>query len=260
MSRPEAVEGFSDISVAILAGGLGTRLRAAVADRPKVLAEINGRPFLSYLLDQLSGAGCRSVVLCTGYLGEQIYDAFGQSYDSGIQLSYSREEHPMGTGGALRLALPLLMRNSVLVMNGDSFCGADLRQFWQGYRNSRADAAMLLTWVAHAQRYGSVKLKDDGNVIEFAEKNSINGPCWINAGIYLLTREAIAAIPEGAKISLEYDIFPQLVGRGLYGHKSEGRFLDIGTPEDFVLAKTFFAEMAKNDALPSQGARTALND
>ena len=257
MYRPSAIDDFSDISVAILAGGLGTRLRAAVADRPKVLAEINGRPFLDYLLDQLSKAGCRSVVLCTGYLGEQIYTAFGENYDNRLQLCYSREQQPLGTGGALRLALPLMASNPILVMNGDSFCAADLTAFWQGYRSSRADAAMLLTWVAHAQRYGSVKLNDDGIVIEFAEKNQESGPCWINAGIYLLSREAIASIPEGAKTSLEYDIFPQLVGHGLFGYKSQGRFLDIGTPDDFVLAKTFFADMAKNETAPIRGAGTA---
>ena len=97
---------FSRITAAILAGGLGTRLRPVLADRPKVLAEINGRPFLACLLDQLANAGCRSVILCTGYLGEQIYSAFGESYGSLLRLGYSREERPLGTAGALRLALP----------------------------------------------------------------------------------------------------------------------------------------------------------
>src|ERR671910_3457055 len=119
------VSGFSDLSVAVLAGGLGTRLRPVVSDRPKALAEIHGRPFLAYLLDQLSTAGCSRVVLCTGHLGEQIERAFDKRYRN-LQISYSRETRPLGTGGALRLALPDLLSDPVLVMNGDSFCATDL--------------------------------------------------------------------------------------------------------------------------------------
>ena len=251
---------FSRITAAILAGGLGTRLRPVLADRPKVLAEINGRPFLAYLLDQLANAGCQSVILCTGYLGEQIYSAFGENYASRLRLGYSHEEQPLGTAGALRLALPQLASNPVLVMNGDSCCAADLKMFWREYCSSRANAAMLLTRVTHAQRYGSVKLSDDGSVIEFIEKNQKDGPCWINAGIYLLSREALVSIPEHTNISLEYDIFPQLVGRRLYGYPSQGRFLDIGTPQDFALAKTFFAEMAKNEKALIHGTGTGQNN
>ena len=109
------------VTAAILAGGLGTRLRSVVKDRPKVLAEIRGVPFLTYLLDQLAAAGVRDVVLCTGYMGEQVRSAFGDSY-GGMCLSYSQESSPLGTAGALRLALPLFKSSSVLVMNGDSFC------------------------------------------------------------------------------------------------------------------------------------------
>jgi len=95
---------LSNVSVAVLAGGLGTRLRSVVADRPKVLAEIRSQPFLTYLLDQIAAAGCRSVVLCTGYLGEQIESTFGKNYGP-IRLIYSREQEPLGTAGALKLAI-----------------------------------------------------------------------------------------------------------------------------------------------------------
>lgn len=231
---------FSHVTAVILAGGLGTRLRSAVADRPKVLAEVGGRPFLSFLLDQLSIAGLRSVVLCTGYRGEQICQVMGDSYRD-LQLSYSQETRALGTAGALRLALPGLTSDPVLVMNGDSFCSVDLAGFWNFHCCHRAEATILLTRVALAHRYGGVKLDNNDAVIEFAEKRTNGGADWINAGIYLLSQQALLSIPEDRPVSLEYETFPSLVGRGLYACKTGGRFLDIGTPDDFASAADFFA-------------------
>jgi D-glycero-alpha-D-manno-heptose 1-phosphate guanylyltransferase len=234
---------FSKITAAILAGGLGTRLRTVVADRPKVMAEIHGRPFLRYLLDQLLSAGFRSAMLCTGYLGEQIADVFGNQYKD-LQLSYSLESRPLGTAGALRLALPQLVSNPVLVMNGDSYCHANLRAFGRWYLERSDQAAILLTQVADSRRYGSVKLADDGTVIEFGEKLAEQRSSWINAGVYLLNPAIISSIPVDRSVSLEYDVFPGLVGQGLSGYRSEGLFLDIGTPDDFKKAQEFFAPLA----------------
>jgi NDP-sugar pyrophosphorylase family protein len=234
---------FSKFTAAILAGGLGTRLRTVVADRPKVMAEIHGRPFLSYLLDQLLSAGFRSAILCTGYLGEQIAHVFGTRYRD-LQLSYSLESRPLGTAGALRLALPQLVSNPVLVMNGDSYCHANLRAFGQWYRERTDQAAILLTQVTDSRRYGSVKLADDGSVIEFGEKLAEQRSNWINAGIYLLNPAMISSIAVDRSVSLEYDVFPGLVGQGLSGYRSDGQFLDIGTPDDFEKAREFFAPLA----------------
>ena len=234
---------FSKITPAIIAGGLGTRLRTVVADRPKVMAEIHGRPFLSYLLDQLLSAGFRSAILCTGYRGEQIADVFGNRYRD-LQLTYSLESHPLGTAGALRLALPQLVSNPVLVMNGDSYCHANLQIFGQWYRERGHQAAILLTQVADSRRYGSVKLADDGSVIEFGEKLAEQKSNWINAGIYLINPAMISSIPVDRSVSLEYDVFPGLVGQGLSGYRSDGRFLDIGTADDFEKAQEFFAPLA----------------
>src|SRR5437899_2628493 len=111
----------NSLSAAILVGGLGTRLRGIVADRPKVLAEVRGRPFLAYLLDQLVASGFQDVVLCTGYRSEQVKEVFGDGYGP-LRIVYSEETVPLGTAGALRLALPLLQSETILVMNGDSFC------------------------------------------------------------------------------------------------------------------------------------------
>src|SRR3989338_6029269 len=120
MTEGPKTKRLSGVTVAILAGGLGTRLRSVIADRPKVLAEVRGRPFLTYIFDQLIAASIKYAVLCTGYLGEKVCDRFGDSYGS-LRLAYSQEPSPRGTAGALRLALPLFKSDSVLVMNGDSY-------------------------------------------------------------------------------------------------------------------------------------------
>ena len=128
MPNPNNPSTLANTTAVILAGGLGTRLRDAVANRPKVLAKVGPRPFLSYLLNQLAAAGIRHVVLCTGYMGQMVREAFGSKYRT-MTLEYSLEPAPIGTAGALRLALPLLRSDPVLVMNGDSYCEADLGAF-----------------------------------------------------------------------------------------------------------------------------------
>ena len=225
--------------VAILAGGLGTRLRQVVSDRPKVLSEVCNRPFLEYLLNQLAIAGFKYVVLCTGYLGEQVKKVFGDKYGP-LRLAYSQEQEPLGTAGSLRLASPLLKSNSILVMNGDSYCETDLRTFWGWHCDRRANATLLLTKQPDTKRYGRVKVDADGLVLSFNEKDQKRGAGWVNAGIYLLEHQMILMIPTNGAVSLEYDMFPTWIGRGLYGYHSNGQFLDIGTPESFANAEQFF--------------------
>ncbi len=244
---------MAGVMAAILAGGLGTRLRSVVKDRPKVLAEIHGRPFMAYLLDQLSTNGLKTVVLCTGYLGEQIRCEFGNSYGS-MDLVYSQEAAPLGTGGALRLALPLFQADPILVMNGDSFCQMDLRAFWDWHRSVRGEASLALVKIANSTRYGQVRVDADGTVLSFVEKASRGDPCWVNAGIYLVTRDLIGNVPENRPISLEREIFPAWVGKGLYGYRSDGRFLDIGTPEAYAEAGRFFMpEVVGTDRIDKTG-------
>ena len=237
------MQDLASVTAAILAGGLGTRLRSVVADRPKVLAEIRGRPFLAHLLDQLAAAGVRYVVLCTGYLGEQVQSLFGDSYGN-LRLVYSQELSPLGTAGALRLALPLLKSDSVLVMNGDSFCEADLRTFWAWHCARGADATLLLTQMPKTKRYGRVHVDAEGVVLSFDEKGDKRGTGWINAGIYLLNHRLLLTIPANRAVSLEREMFPAWIGRGLYGYRSEGRFLDIGTPKAYDVAERFFVQGA----------------
>ena len=246
---------MADITGAILAGGLGTRLRSVVSDRPKVLATVLGKPFLAYLLDQLADAGVERVVLLTGYRGEQIQQEFGDRYGH-VSLDYSMETAPLGTAGALRLALPKLFPanpsvagragvRGVIVLNGDSYCDADLRLFRAFHEHARADASLVLAQVADTSRFGKVETTPQNRLERFLEKQEAGGAGSINAGIYLIDRELIEEIPEGRPVSIEREMFPQwLRTHALLGFGSIGSFLDIGTPESYQAAEEFFGHIA----------------
>jgi NDP-sugar pyrophosphorylase family protein len=233
---------LTNITAVVLAGGLGTRLRSVMRDRPKVLAEVNGRPFLSYLLDQLTDAGVQSIVLCTGYGAEAVACHFGPSYRC-ASLTYSRETSALGTGGALRLARTYLRSDPVLVLNGDSYCAADLPAFLERHRRTGAEASLLLAEVPDSSRFGRVEVDDDGTVRGFVEKAAGGGPGWINAGVYLLGQRFLQALPDMTPLSIERDVFSAWVGRGLAGYRSAGWFIDIGTPQSYAEAERLFAEL-----------------
>jgi D-glycero-alpha-D-manno-heptose 1-phosphate guanylyltransferase len=225
----------------ILAGGKGTRLQSVVADRPKVLAEVNGRPFLAYLLDQVAAAGITHTILCIGYRGEEVQAAFGQTY-AGMSLTYSQETALLGTGGALRLALPLVASEMFITMNGDSFCELNLSDVWMWHQERRADVTLALTYKDDTIRYGRVSLSPDGVISSFEEKGSTAGAGWVNAGIYVFDTEIARTIPPGHVVSLEREVFPSWLGHRLCGYQSRGRFLDIGTPESYAQADALFAQ------------------
>lgn len=223
----------------MLVGGAGTRLREVVADRPKPLAEVAGRPFLSYLLDQVERAGVRRVVLCSGYMAGVLEAALGSRHGS-LALEYSAEDEPLGTGGALRRALPKLSSDVVLVLNGDSYCDVDLAKFAAFHEQSRAEASIVATRVENAAAFGRVKLGTDGRIEAFEEKDGRSEAGLINAGIYLLKRGLIEAIPATGAVSLERAVFPSWIGKAFYGYACAARFIDIGTPASYRAAEAFF--------------------
>ncbi|WP_136514970.1 nucleotidyltransferase family protein [Geomonas edaphica] len=235
-----------DLCAAILAGGLGTRLRSVVSDRPKVLAQVAGQPFLAHLLDQLYEAGVTRAVLCTGYMAGMISDEFGDRY-RGISLTYSVETSPLGTGGALANAAPLLSGDMLLVLNGDSYCHCPIEEFAMRQKQSKAPAGMALARVEDVGRYGAVITGSDFLVKSFTEKGGDGGPGWINAGIYLLPRTVLDVIPRGHSVSLEREIFPRIVAQGLYGYRCTGPFIDIGIPEDLVRSQTLLGDRMKGE-------------
>lgn len=235
---------YERVTCLILAGGLGTRLRTVLKDYPKVLAPVGGRPFISYLLDQLIAIGLNRVILSTGYCGDQFRETFGKYYRD-LKIQYSQEPEPLGTGGAVRFALPLITSNTVFVMNGDSYFDAGLIPYFFWHFNNGHQSSLLLTKVSDTRRYGRVEINSDGLITSFKEKNEEHKsfPGWINAGMYLLKRGLIESIPIGRSLSLEREFLPNLIGKGLYGFQSKGAFIDIGTPDSYTKAEKFFAEI-----------------
>ena len=232
---------MSNLTAVVLAGGLGTRLRSVVKDQPKVLAEIAGRPFLSYLLEQLARWRIEEVVLCIGYLGGQIESQFGRFY-SGLRLIYSPEPMPLGTAGAVRSAVPFIGTETVLVLNGDSYCEANFDAFWQWHCLKGSAATMLLVNSPNTERFGRVRIAADGRITRFDEKKNGAEPGLINAGIYLTNINLLRSLPETNPLSLEREVFPSWIGQNFYGFQTDSSFLDIGTPESYALAEDFFAK------------------
>jgi D-glycero-alpha-D-manno-heptose 1-phosphate guanylyltransferase len=220
--------------VVILAGGRGTRLQSVPGDMPKPLRPVSGRPFLCYLLDQVRGAGAGRIVLALGYKPEAFDDLVRQE-----RLEVSVEPSPLGTGGGLRAALPLLRTDAVMVLNGDSYASADLRLLAALHRRRKARATMLLAETPDASRYGRVEIEEDGAIVRFAEKGE-EGPGLINAGVYVLQRSVLEAIPPGRAVSLERETFPSLIGSGFFGEPGGFAFMDIGTPESYAASAAFF--------------------
>lgn len=221
----------------LLVGGMGTRLRSVVQNVPKPLAAVGKKSFLELLMRQLKHQGVRRVILCTGYLADQVEHEFGDGSALDLEISYSRELEPLGTAGAIKLAQSQLGDVSeFLVMNGDSFLEIELQPFLQFHRDHRALASLAVVGVEDSSRYGTVQIDPDQKVIGFVEKAGSNGPGLINAGIYVFSPQVFESIPPG-RSSLEKDVFPRLLGKGVYAQQQSGIFIDIGTPEDYARAQ-----------------------
>jgi NDP-sugar pyrophosphorylase family protein len=221
----------------VLCGGLGTRLRSVLSDRPKSMAPVAGVPFLQLLLEDLKAQGIGDVILGTGYLADQVEAFFRDGEKFGLRVRYSREDEPLGTGGAIKLAEPLLSEPT-LVLNGDSYVEWNLAATRDLFARKDASVVMILQAVPDVARYGSVAIEPDGRVTDFVEKGKRAGAGLINAGVYLVRKEIVAGLPTGVAVSLERDVFPGLLSGKVYGLVSEGLFIDIGVPADLERAQT----------------------
>jgi mannose-1-phosphate guanylyltransferase len=219
----------------ILAGGEGTRLRPLTETVPKPVVTLVDRPFIAFMLEWLRGHGVEDVVLSCGFLAAGVRDVLGDGSAYGVRLRYVEEPEPLGTGGAIKLAEPLLDER-FLVLNGDVLTDIDVTAQIAEHERSGARATLALVPVDDPAAYGLVRLEDDGRVREFVEKprrEQIDSDL-INAGAYVLERSILAALSAGERISLERDVFPTLVGAGLHGYAAAGYWLDIGTPERYL--------------------------
>lgn len=222
----------------ILCGGLGTRLRPAVSDRPKGLAQIQGRAFLDVLVDELVRNGLRRLVLCMGYGSDQIATHFRHRRDA--EFVFSVEDRPLGTGGAIALALPKARSDPFLVVNGDSFCVVNYADLLEFHRRNRALLTLVVTPPTGRTDAGAIRADEAGRILEFAEKpeHEDGGKRHVSAGIYVMQRKAMDLAPRAGAFSLERDLFPVAVHSGrCFAFPVSGPLVDIGTPERLLAAR-----------------------
>ena len=234
------------VTTLILCGGLGTRLRPLIGDNlPKVLAPIGGRAFLDYQLRYLRHYGLTDIILCTGFGADMVRDYCGDGARWGIQIKYSQEVKPLGTGGALKLAQSQVQTEVIFILNGDSMTAADFSTLIRAHTGKKHQVTLGLIEVQDRSRFGSVELSDNGEITSFGEKGC-SGAGLINAGIYVMNRKILDDISEGCFVSLEKEIFPGLIGNGMFGQEVKGPFIDIGIEESYLSAKSQLADCMKD--------------
>jgi D-glycero-alpha-D-manno-heptose 1-phosphate guanylyltransferase len=231
----------------ILAGGFGTRLAGRLDGVPKPMAPVAGRPFLEILLSQLERAGCARAILSVGYLHEVIERHFGAEF-RGVKIDYAVEHAPLGTGGAIRVALGMAREKSVLVLNGDTFLDADYAAMLRFHAHEGTALSMAVTHCGNIARYGGVMIEgapDGMRVTGFQEKGRA-GAGWINAGAYVIDREMQWPAALAEKFSFETDFLaPEIEFVAPAAFAVQGFFLDIGVPEDLDRAQTELAAFAR---------------
>jgi NDP-sugar pyrophosphorylase family protein len=239
----------------LLVGGMGTRLRSLVPSVPKPLAPVGDRPFLELLIRQLQEQGIQQVVMCSGYLADQIEFEFGDGRNLGVVIEYSKEIQPLGTAGAVKFAQTRLESVSeLLVMNGDSFLDIDLNQLREFHRMHGGLATVAVVPVENAGRYGTVLVDSSHRVTMFSEKTGDNTPGLINAGVYVFSRALLDQIPVGPA-SLEKDVFPRILDQGVYAAEQGGIFIDIGTPGDYARAQMLLTRLYRSTPRDDQGTQ-----
>lgn len=237
----------------ILAGGEGTRLRPLTSSVPKPVVPLVDRPFIVFMIDWLRRHGVDDVVMSCGHLADGVRAVLGDGSGVGVRLRYMEEPRPLGTGGALKYAEDML-DDRFLMLNGDTLSDLDLTSQLAAHERTGAQATLALYPVDDPSSYGLVRLEADGAVREFVEKPAPDqiDTNNINAGAYVLERSVLALMTYGERASIERDVFPRLVGNGLFGHVLPGYWKDIGTPERYLEA-TF--DILEGNVATEVGAR-----
>ena len=226
---------LGDLDAFVLCGGEGTRLRPVVDDRPKPLADVAGRMFLDRLLEHLAAAGLRRFVLCTGYRRADV-GTVRATLERWGEIVLSEEAQPLGTAGAIVNALAHRRSRDFFVFNGDSFVNVDLGAMRALHAERRATATIAVVPAARGEEGGAIRLGERGRVERFEEKARLGAGTFLNAGAYLMDERLLAGVEAGQPCSIERDVFPAHVGRGLHAFVHEGPLVDIGTPERYARA------------------------
>ncbi len=219
----------------ILAGGLGTRLRSEVVDLPKCMAPVAGKPFLHWVINYLVREKVTSFVFSLGYMHKVIEEYITDKYPQ-LKVKFSVENEPLGTGGAIKLALNLCKEENVLVVNGDTLFETNNNALWTEHIKSNSECTIALKPMQNFERYGAVTIDETHNITAFTEKKYIRQGL-INGGVYLLNRNTFNKIKLPQKFSFEKDFMEKYLNKlVMIGVKDEGYFIDIGIPEDFKKA------------------------
>jgi len=219
----------------ILAGGLGTRLRGVVKDVPKPMADVSGKPFLEYILEYLYKEGIKRVILSVGYKWEVIKDYFGENYKS-IELVYSIENEPLGTGGGIIKAISFVRSNKVYLINGDTFFDIELKRLYEVMDDNNAQIVIALKKMKNFDRYGVIETEKKGRVIAFCEKE-YREKGNINGGIYLIKKDIFNKFDVPLKFSFENFLSVNVNNLKIFTKTFNNYFIDIGIPEDYEKAK-----------------------
>lgn len=251
------------VDAVVLVGGKGTRLRPLTLSAPKPMLPTAGTPFLSHLLSRIKAAGITHVVLGTSYRAEVFQDYFGDGSELGLEIEYVVEDVPLDTAGAIRNVYDRLRADDAVIFNGDILSGADLGALVRTHRESAADVTLHLQRVDDPSRFGSVPTDETGRVLEFLEKTPNPPTDQINAGCYVFRRSVIESIPVGRPVSVERETFPSLLASGahVHGFIDSSYWLDVGTPEAFVLGSSDLVRgLAPTSALPGPVGEALLID
>lgn len=246
-------KGLSGLDVAILAGGLGSRVRDALGGKPKILAPIHGRPFLDHLLDRLEQDRPRRIVLCLGHKADQVVDRLRRRTGARCAIEWTIERNQLGTGGALRGAHQRLSSDPVLVMNGDTWLDIDFSAFVSGFSAGQAEIGLACASVDDVSRFGAVDIDGDGWVRRFHEKKSgASSPGLISGGVYLFSQRALAALDAAKATSLERDFLETPHVDKIQAFVTRGTFIDIGTPETLARAGAVIKPAVSEPAEPAE--------
>ena len=224
------------IDVIILCGGLGKRLQSIIKGVPKPMAKIKHRPFLDILIDFIASYGFKHFILCTGYKAD-IIEKYYRQKNSNLSIEFSREEKPLGTGGAIKNAENYIKSNPFLVVNGDSLCKINLREFVDFHLKKEALISIAVTNTDVCDDYGVISINNLRKIVKFNEKAKGYKNHLINVGFYLLQRKVFSLMPKKDNFSIENDFFPKVIKKNLYAFETQESLMDIGTPERYEKAK-----------------------
>lgn len=241
----------------ILAGGMGTRLKDVVSDVPKPMAPVGGKPFLEYVISMLAAQDLRDIILSIGYRKDAIRSHFEDGAKWRVNIVYSEEETPLGTGGSVREALKIAGESHSLILNGDTFNQVDFGDMEKYHLSKKRLATIGLTGSDDTDRYGLVKINDTFDILEFCEKGDRHGG-YINCGVYIMDKAVLDHMPPSGRFSLENDLFPGLIPHGMSGFISGGFFVDIGIPPTYHYINDHYHLLKQaNPAVPIESMTTS---